>query len=100
MTTVGTPNLTWEKATKWDIGVDWSIFNGMFTGTVDYFRDNRDDIFMRRNNMPLSTGLADQTTIAKVGRMRSNGFDGNIALNHKIGEVNFTLRANMTYQNT
>lgn len=100
MTTVGTPNLTWEKATKWDIGVDWSIFNGMFTGTVDYFRDNRDDIFMRRNNMPLSTGLADQTPMANVGRMRSYGFDGNIAFNHKIGEVNFTLRANMTYQNT
>ena len=100
MTTVGTPNLTWEKATKWDIGVDWSLLNGMFTGTVDYFRDIRNDIFMRRNYMPLSTGLADQTPMANVGRMESEGVDGNVAFNHHIGEVRFTLRANMTYQNT
>jgi len=99
MTTVGTPNLTWEKATKWDVGVDFSLFNGMISGTVDYFRDIRNDIFMRRNNMPLSTGLADQTPMANVGRMRSYGVDGNITFYKRIGEVDLTLRANMTYQN-
>ena len=53
MTTVGTPNLTWEVATKWDLGIDWDLFHGLFTGTIDYFHDKRTDIFMKRNNMPL-----------------------------------------------
>ena len=100
MTTVGTPNLTWEVATKWDLGIDWDLFHGLFTGTIDYFHDKRTDIFMKRNNMPLSTGLADQTPMANVGAMESYGVDGNIAFNKRFGEVNFTLRANLTYQNT
>ena len=100
MTTVGTPNLTWEVATKWDLGIDWDLFHGLFTGTIDYFHDKRTDIFMKRNNMPLSTGLADQTPMANVGAMESYGVDGNIAFNKRYGEVNLTLRANLTYQNT
>lgn len=100
ITTIGTPNLTWEVAKKWDLGIDFDLFNGMFTGTVDFFLDKRDDIFMNRSKMPLSTGLADQVPMANVGRMKSYGSDGNIAFKHHIGPVNFTLRANMTYQNT
>ena len=98
--TLGTPNLTWEVAKKYDIGVDFSVLNGKFTGAVDYFVDKRDDIFMQRNQMPLTTGLADQTPMANVGKMKSYGWDGNIAYTQRIGQVNLQLRANFTYQTT
>lgn len=98
--TLGTPYLTWEVAKKYDIGVDFSIFNGKFTGTVDYFVDKRDDIFMQRNQMPLTTGLADQTPMANVGKMKSTGWDGNIAYTQQVGKVNLQFRANFTYQTT
>ena len=98
--TLGTPNLTWEVAKKYDIGVDFSVLNGKFTGAVDYFVDKRDDIFMQRNQMPLTTGLADQTPMANVGKMKSFGWDGNIAFTQQIGQVNLQLRANFTYQTT
>lgn len=98
--TLGTPNLTWEVAKKYDIGVDFSIFNNKFTGTIDYFVDRRDDIFMQRNQMPLTTGLADQTPMANVGKMKSVGWDGNVAFTQQIGQVNLQLRANFTYQKT
>ncbi len=100
ITTIGTPHLTWEVATKRDLGIDFSVNNGMFTGTVDFYHDKRSDIFMTRSQMPLSTGLADQTPMANVGSMENTGFDGNIAFSHHIGEVKYTLRANMTYSNT
>lgn len=100
ITTVGTPHLTWEVAKKYNLGLDVNILNGKFTGTVDIFKDVRDEIFMTRNHMPLSTGLADQTPMANVGRMQSTGMDGSIAYSDKIGQVEFTVRANMTYQDT
>ena len=100
ITKIGTPNLTWEVAKKYNLGFDLSLFNGKFTGTLDLFKDKRDDIFMKRNHMPLTTGLADQVPMANVGKMESKGFDGNIAYSDKIGQVRFTLRGNMTYQNT
>lgn len=97
---VGTPHLTWEIAKKYNLGFDLNMFNNMITGNFDLFRDTRDDIFMVRSQMPLSTGLANVQPMANVGRMRSTGFDGNIAFSNKINQVAFTLRANMTYQNT
>lgn len=100
MGTVGTPNLTWEVATKYNLGIDFNILEGKISGTVDFFKDVRNDIFMKRNHMPLTTGLADQTPMANVGKMQSTGMDGNIAFVQNIGKVELTLRANMTYQNT
>lgn len=98
--TLGTPNLTWEIAKKYDVGVDFSFFNGKISGALDWFLDKRDDIFMQRKHMPLTTGLADQTPMANVGKMKSYGWEGNIGFTQSIGQVNLQLRANFTYQTT
>lgn len=50
--------------------------------------------------MPLTTGLADQTPMANVGKMKSYGWEGNIGFTQSIGQVNLQLRANFTYQTT
>ncbi|UVV58320.1 TonB-dependent receptor [Bacteroides thetaiotaomicron] len=98
--TIGTPNLTWEVAKKYNLGFDLSLFHGKFTGVADIFLDKRDDIFMTRSHMPETTGLADKAPMANVGKMKSYGFDWNAAYSDQIGQVKFTIRANMTYQNT
>lgn len=99
ITQIGTPNLTWEVAKKYNLGFDFAFFKNKVSGAIDIFQDKRDDIFMKRNYMPLSTGLQDKVPMANVGKMKSNGVDGNIAYSDKIGEVSFTLRGNLTYQN-
>ena len=38
-----------------------------------------------------------QNVYANVGEVKAHGFDGNIKLRHKINNVDFTIRANMTY---
>lgn len=94
---LGASNLTWEIAKKHNIGLDWNLFNSKITGTIDFFKDDRSRIFIRRNNMPYSTGLESLKPWANVGRMSSKGLDGNIAFQQKIGDVNLTLRGNLTY---
>lgn len=96
---IGTPNLTWEVAKKYNLGFDVSVLNGKFAGTVDIYKDVRNDIFMERKHMPLTTGLQDRVPMANVGRMKSHGVDGNISYSEKIEKVNFTVRGNLTYQN-
>lgn len=98
-TIIGTPNLTWEVAKKYNLGFDVSLFGGKVRGTIDFFKDKRDDIFMERSNMPYIVGLADSKPMANVGKMESKGFDWNASYSDQIGQVKFTLRANMTYQN-
>ena len=37
--------VTWEIATKHDIGIDFALFNDKLTGTIDYFHEQRDGIY-------------------------------------------------------
>ena len=44
--------VTWEIATKHDIGIDFALFNDKLTGTIDYFHEQRDGIYQERNYIP------------------------------------------------
>lgn len=96
---IASTSITWEVAKKHDLGLDFSIFNDKFTGTIDYFHEQRDGIYMQRNYLPHIIGLnhIKNKPNANVGSVLSKGFDGNIAFKQKIGEVDLTVRANMTY---
>ena len=96
---IASRGITWEVATKHDVGVDFALFNDKFTGTVDYFHEQRDGIYMLRSFLPQIVGLNHITTkpYANVGAVLSRGFDGNIAYLQRIGQVDLTIRANMTY---
>lgn len=37
MKTYNNPEITWEKTAITDIGLDFSLLNGRFSGTLDYF---------------------------------------------------------------
>ena len=91
-------DITWEVATKHDVGLDFYLFGNKFSGTVDYFRETRNGIFMWRSFIPEIIGVSNsQQPAANVGSVRSSGVDGNIAYSDKIGNVNFTIRGNFTY---
>ena len=91
--------ITWEIAKKHDLGLDFSLFDDKFNGSIDYFHEQRDGIYMKRNFLPYIIGLNHIGTspYANVGSVLSEGFDGNIAYKQKLGEVGLTVRANMTY---
>jgi len=93
---VASPYVTWEIAKKHDIGLDVSIFGDKFSFTADYFHEKREGIFLRRKFLPGMVGL-ESDPWANVGKTKVEGFDGNFKFNHKIDQVNLTLRGNMTY---
>lgn len=95
-TQVSSPNVTWEIATKNDLGVDLSLFKDKLSATVDYFDEKRTGIYMSRNYLPSIVGL-ESTPKANVGSVRSRGFDGNFTFREKVGAVDLTVRGNVTY---
>lgn len=100
--TVASNQLTWEVAKKHDLGIDLSLWNGKFTLTADIYQDTREQIYMQRQHLNSLVGLwyndgKKNAPWANVGKMRSRGLDGNFMLRHKVGQVDFTLRGNMTY---
>ena len=96
-TSLANNQVTWEVATKHDVGVDLALFNDKFSLTVDYFNEYREGIYMNRSYVSYMVGLAGLAPSANVGKVSSEGFDGNFALNQKVGAVDLTLRGNITY---
>ena len=95
-TQVASPNVTWEVAKKNDIGFDLVAFNNRFSITFDYFHEKRTGIFMHRRFLPDIIGL-ESNPWANVGAVRSKGFDGNFQYKDHLGNVNWTIRGNITY---
>ena len=96
-TSLANNDVTWEVATKHDLGVDLALFNDKFSLTVDYFNEYREGIYMTRNYISRMVGLNGLAPSANVGKVSSEGFDGNFAYNQKLGQVDLTLRGNITY---
>ncbi|WP_316828522.1 TonB-dependent receptor [Pedobacter miscanthi] len=93
---VASPNVTWEVATKQDLGIDYSLFHDKFSGAVDYFRERREGIYMSRNFLPGFVGLENNPS-ANVGEVKAHGFDGSFTFKQKINNIDLTLRGNATY---
>lgn len=87
---------TWEVATKHDLGVDLALFNDKFTATVDYFHEQREGIWLERKFLPGIVGVS-STPRANVGKVVSEGFDGNFSYRERINKVDIVVRGNITY---
>ncbi|MDR3184683.1 MAG: TonB-dependent receptor [Prevotellaceae bacterium] len=94
--TVAAESLTWEVSTKHNLGIDIHLFGDKFSGTIDIYKDVRSSIYMERKNLSKMVGIT-STPWANVGKMENRGFDGQFNFSNRFGEVEFTLRGNITY---
>lgn len=93
---IASPYVSWEIATKQDLGIDYSFFGDKLHGAVDYFHERREGIYMSRNYLPGFVGLESNPS-ANVGEVKAKGFDGNFTFKQNLNEVTLTLRGNITY---
>lgn len=98
---IASPNLKWEVAKKHNLGLDaeMSLLKGRVSFTVDVYKDTRENIYMERQHLSQIIGLTSRPW-ANVGKMESKGMDGSFMVQQKLGNINFTLRGNMTYTKT
>lgn len=72
----GSPDLTWETETKRDIGLEIGLLNNTLELNIDYFNNDRKDIFTQRRIIPATAGF-NQAPWANLGKMNNKGFDFN-----------------------
>lgn len=90
-------SITWEKARKLNIGIDFSLFHNL-TIRANVFYQKRTDILMRRVDLPASMGLSNIPS-ANVGVVKSRGFDTHIKYRTNFNSNNWFLliRGNYTF---
>ncbi|MCR8557195.1 TonB-dependent receptor [Mucilaginibacter sp. BJC16-A38] len=94
---IGVQNLTWEKSTKDDIGLELGLFNKISI-TIDAFRERRKDILVARSSLSSILGVSG-TIFSNLGEMSNHGIDANIEYNQNFGKVSVRLYGNFTYNN-
>lgn len=92
----GVTNLTWEKGLKTNVGFQSEFFNGKVSLELDYFHEKRKDILVQRNSLPGIVGIND-SPFANMGKMRNQGLDGTIEVNHQFGNVYTRVYGNATF---
>ncbi len=67
------PDLRWEQTSMFNIGFDYSFFNGRINGSVDYYNKNTDDL-LYTYSVPQPPYLKG-TMMANVGSMNNKGVE-------------------------
>lgn len=89
--------LGWEKAKKFDAGIELTLFRD-FRLNVDYFYDKRYDIFMQREAWPQSLAYHEAKPWSNVGKMDNKGVEFSINCDKIINNnLRISLQANFTY---
>lgn len=106
------PNLGWEEKKEWNLGVDYSFFDGRLYGKFDYYRRKVDNLLyeVKVPQPPYTQG----TQMQNIGSMESKGWEfevggniirtkdftwsSNLNLSHNSGKI-LTLEGDNSYHN-
>lgn len=86
------PDLRWEKGKNWNIGIDFSLFNNRFYGSLNYFNRRQQDL-LGNYKVSVPPYLFDETFV-NVGTMKNSGFEFDLnfnAVNTKDFSYNFSV---------
>lgn len=91
-------NPTWEKAHKFNIGVDLSMIRNKVQLTADYFVDNYSDLMQLRGKAnPL---IGNSYPLENIGKHRYSGAEVSITYQDRAGNLNWFITGNIGLMKT
>lgn len=92
-TKIANPALGWETVALTDFGIDADFWGGKLSVVADYYIKETNDILLQYN-VPYETGISAAPS-QNIGQVKNTGFE--FAINHrnKIGEVSYSIGANL-----
>ena len=94
--TAGNPNVTWETATKINVGVDAGFFKDQLHAYVDFFWEDRKDILVS-NASTLSAVTSLPSSYVNEGRVKNHGFEVTLNWEQKFGDFRYSISPNFAF---
>lgn len=94
---VPNPDITWERVTKSNIGLEARMFKGLLGIEADYFFDHRTNILTPRSaSVPSTFGAA--LPSENIGIINNKGYELVLTHYNKLGKnLNYSLRGNISF---
>jgi len=92
----GNPDVTWETADQYDIGLDVGLWNGKINSQIDFYLKNTNNLLYAKP-VPSTTGMS--SIISNIGSMRNKGFEFTLNTYFNLGKVNWKSQFNISSNN-
>ncbi len=95
---LGNPNITWEVSKKQNYGFDFQVLKD-FSGSFDYFFENRSGILLTRGTVPILQGVS-LSNVPKVnmGIVDNHGYEIELNYNKSVSKDLFlSVKGNFNY---
>ena len=91
--TIPNPELTWEKSTQTDIGIELGLFNNRLFLLADYYSTTTEDLLL---NVSISSVSGFNTALQNLGEVRNRGFEFALRSRNFVGE-DFTWETDINF---
>ena len=96
--TIPNPNVTWEVARTWNIGIDGNILSGLFSWELEGFYTKRSNILCTRNaSVPYYTGLTNNLPDENIGIVNNRGIELQLSHENRIADFRYRVNGNFMY---
>lgn len=85
------PNLTWEKTTTYNAGIDFELFKNLISGSVDVYKRETNDLLARVQTSP-GQSLSNEF-VTNVGTTKGHGAETNLTIT-PVKNENLTWQVN------
>lgn len=75
------PDLTWERTTEFNVGVDFGFLDNRINGSVDLYNKNSSDLLMEMQT-PLELGSYSGAVVSNVGKVNNKGIEVQLNTNN------------------
>lgn len=86
--------VTWERAHKYNVGLEFGFLNNTLSGNVDFFWEKRNNILTEYLTRPLWFGVT--SAAGNLGKTENKGFEIELHYNNHIGP-DFNYNVGVTY---
>src|SRR5690606_3508513 len=94
---IGNKQLTWERTTELDFGIDFGLFTSRLTGSIDYYNKVSKDLIVSRL-LPLESGYANVTQ--NIAEVTNRGIELTLtSVNISTNDLTWTTSFNFTKNN-
>ena len=88
------PNVTWEKADKYNAGVDVALFKNKLEINADYYSNRYYDLMQQPGKQSSIIGIA--YPLENIGVNRYSGFELNVTFRDNIKDFNYFITGNIS----
>lgn len=89
-------DLTWEKTSVFNVGLDFSLLRSRLTAEIDYY-DRLTTGMLQDSQMSIHLTGAYEAPKANLGNLRNRGVELNLTWQDRVGDFTYSINGNVSY---